>query len=345
MIEYAKFKVACAHVAPIYLDAEQTIRKTCDIIAEAAQNGADLVAFPEGFIPGFPIWTALSAPILNHEYFKRLAANSIGLYSPEMERLRAAARRHGVLVSLGFTEIADYSVGCLWNSNVLIDRDGAILNSHRKLVPTFYEKLVWAAGDAAGLRVCDTSVGRIGTLICGENTNPLARFSLMAQGEQVHISTWPPVWPTRPPGEAGYDIESAIRIRAGAHSFEAKVFNIVVSSALDQTIRDAMAPIPGALDILEKTPRAVSMVIGPTGDVISPVMQNDEGILYVDIDTAQCVEPKQFHDLVGYYNRFDIFHLEVNREALHPISFQDGRPRTAPPLPDSGGGPDGLPTL
>ena len=123
---------------------------------------------------------------------------------------------------------------------MLIGPDGKVLNHHRKLVPTFYEKLIWANGDGDGLRVCDTPVGKLGMLICGENTNLLARYALIAQGEQVHVSSYPPVWPTRPANEPGrYDLASAIKIRAGAHSFEGKVFNIVSSGFLDQrTIRE-----------------------------------------------------------------------------------------------------------
>ena len=145
----------------------------------------------------------MQAPIRNHEYFKRFAANSIEVPGPEVQQLCDAARKHGIFVSIGVSERTTASVGCLWNSNLLIGADGAILNHHRKLVPTFYEKLIWANGDGAGLQVSDTEIGRLGMLICGENTNPLARYSLIAQGEQIHVSSYPPVWPTRPPNELG----------------------------------------------------------------------------------------------------------------------------------------------
>ena len=212
------------------------------------------------------------------------------------------------------------------------------MNHHRKIVPTFYEKLVWANGDGAGLKVCDTRIGRVGMLICGENTNPLARYTLMAQGEQVHISTYPPVWPTREPKAGGnYDLASAIRIRAGAHSFEAKAFNIVSSGFMDRKMRDALVKAdPAAAAVLDNTPRAVSVVIGPTGEPVSDMLRDEEGILYHEIDINQCVEPKQFHDVVGAYNRFDIFDLRVNRTRLKPIAFQaqeSGADEAAPEQP------------
>jgi aliphatic nitrilase len=330
---YPKLKVAAAHVAPVFLDTERTVDKACSLIAEAAQAGARLIVFPEAFVPAFPIWTAIAAPILTHELFKSLASCAIEITGPEIARLKDSARRNEICVSIGFNEGTKASVGCIWNSNVLIGEDGSLLNHHRKLVPTYYEKLVWSSGDGAGLRVVETSIGRIGMLICGENTNPLARYSLMAQGEQIHISTYPPIWPTRPSREAGgYDIEQAIRIRAGAHSFEAKVFNIVASAAADDTMRAKLEAVLGAsaLELIDNTPQAISVVIGPSGLPVSPVVSGEETLLYCDIDLADCVEPKQFHDVVGYYNRFDIFKLEVNREANRPIVFRDdirGEPR------------------
>jgi nitrilase len=345
MVNYPAYRVACAHVAPVFLDTTRTVEKACDLIAEAARGGARLIAFPEGFVPGFPFWAALAPPIRNHEFFKRLAEQALAIDGSEVARLRECARRNGIFVSIGITEGTTISVGCLWNTNLLIGEDGAILNHHRKLVPTFYEKLIWAPGDGAGLRVVETPIGRIGALICGENTNPLARYSLMAQGEQVHVSSWPPIWPTRPPGEKGYDLELAIRIRAGAHAFEAKVFNLVASSFLDRAQIEAMASIPGASDIMERTPRAVSMVIGPGGDPVSETLQASEGLLYADIDLADAVETKQFHDVVGYYNRFDVFQLNVNRAATRPITFTGDEvarapapPLDSPPGAGSGGG-------
>jgi predicted amidohydrolase len=333
-------------VAPVFLDLAKTVEKATAVMEEASRHGAQLVVFPEAFIPAFPIWSALQAPIYNHEWFKRLAASSPRCPGPEIAHIAAVARRLGIFVSLGFNELSAVSVGCLWNSNVLINDEGTILNHHRKLVPTFFEKLTWANGDAAGLRVSDTRLGRIGVLICGENTNPLARYTLIAEGEHVHISTYPPVWPTRDPRRGGnYDLAAAIRIRAGAHSFEGKVFNVVASGFLDSSARETLAALSAeAGDILDATPRGISLVIGPTGDPVSEVMAGQEGILYADIDVAACVEPKQFHDVVGYYNRFDVFRLTVDRSENRPIRFADGPgegPRGGPESPAASRGARG----
>lgn len=324
MTNYPKFKVAAMHVAPVFLDTERTVDKACALIEEAARNGAKLVVFPETWIPAFPIWCALRAPLYNHELFKALAANAVKVPGPEMARLSASARKFGVMVSMGINEGTDVSVGCLWNSNVLIDQDGRIINHHRKLVPTFWEKLIWANGDGAGLRVCETILGRIGMLICGENTNPLARFTLMAQGEQVHISTFPPVWPAHDPKDSKvYNVADAIRLRVGNHAFEGKLFNIVASAYMDKSYRDGLAKGDSeAARILDNSPRGVSMIVNPMGQIIGDPMCEEEGILYADIDLADCVEPRQLQDVVGYYNRFDIFKLTVDRSANRPVTFE-----------------------
>lgn len=333
--------VAAVHAAPVWLDAEASVAKAIALIEEAAAHGAAFIVFPESYIPGFPLWTALAAPIVTHDLFKHFARAAIRIDGPEIGRLRATARRLGVHVLIGFSEGTAVSVGCLWNSTALLGPDGAILNHHRKLMPTYYEKLVWAPGDGAGLRVVETPIGRIGGLICGENSNPLARYALMAQGEQIHSACFPPIWPTRVPGDGvGYDIEDAIRIRCSAHSFEAKCFTVVASGVLDAAAIAALESLSReAALVLERAPRAVSMIIGPDSRQIGAA-QRDEGVLYATINLEECVEQKQFHDVVGYYNRFDVFRLEVDRTARRPAIFRDSA-EAAPFVTASSG--DGAP--
>lgn len=327
-----KVKVAAAHVASVFLNKAATTEKAVSVIREAARNGAQLIVFPESFLPAFPIWAALWAPIHNHDLFEALVHNSVQVPGPELAKIAGEARRNGVHVSFGLSERSSISDGCLWNSNVLIGEDGHLLNHHRKLVPTFYEKLVWANGDGAGLRVIQTPLGRIGALICGENTNPLARYSLMCQGEQIHISSWPPLWPTRPPRTGtNYDNVSANRIRAAAHSFEAKAFGIVCAGFMDKPMRDFLVDRDAAVaEIVDATPRAASLFVDPTGAKMGEILQKEEGILYADFELDRCIEPKQFHDVVGYYNRFDVFDLRITRERLKPASWIDQGEAYAP---------------
>jgi nitrilase len=341
------FKAAAVHAAPVFLDRQATTDKAIAIMREAAKAGAQLIAFPETYLPAFPVWAALWAPIDNHDLFFRMADQSVLADGPEVARICAEARALGIIVSIGISERSPVSAGGLWNSNLLIGEQGTVLVHHRKLVPTFYEKLVWASGDGAGLQVADTRIGRIGCLICGENTNPLARYALMAQGEQVHISSWPPMWPTRrPSGGGNFNNVAANRIRASAHCFEAKAFGIVTAGYMDAAMREVLiARDPTIADVIDLTPRAASFFVDPTGEVLGDVLQDDEGIAYAEIDLNRCVEPKQFHDVVGYYNRFDIFELSVNRTRLTPARFCDharaavptALTPTMPNAPDSAG--------
>lgn len=226
-------------------------------------------------------------------------------------------------------------MGAMWNTNLLFDRSGALLNRHRKIMPTWAEKLVWALGDGSQLRPARTEIGNIGTLICGENTNPLCRYALLAKGEQVHISTYPPTWPFRRGGSAqGYDVKKLNFLRAAAHSFEGKVFNLVSSGVLDQEAIDKVARgNSGIREFLEKSARPSSFITGPNGEPIAEI-SGEEGIVYADIDLSESIIPKQAQDIVGYYNRFDIFQLRMNQTPLRPITCYDSG-ASAPAAMDS----------
>jgi len=318
MRSYPKFKVAAMHVSPVFLDSEKTTDKACSLIEEAASAGASLVVFPEAFVPSFPIWGSLRAPAFNHDYFRRLAANAIHVPGPEVRRIAEVARRRNIIVSIGINEGTTASVGCLWNTNLLIGSDGRLLNHHRKIVPTYFEKLTWANGDGAGLRVVDTEIGRIGALICAENCNALARHTMLAQGEQLHIATYPAAWLSG----GGLDLAEGIRIRTEAHCTEAKVFTVASSMYLTDKVKEILADGDSRLrDLMDGAPRNPTMIMGPSGELKAPVLAAEEGIAYADIDLEDCVIPKQFHDLAGYMNRFDIFNLTVNRSTNDPVSF------------------------
>ncbi|KAL1411839.1 hypothetical protein Q8F55_002808 [Vanrija albida] len=321
-------KVAAVHAAPVFLDTAATVTKGLALLAEAAAAGAQLVVFPETWVPGFPLWSSL-APINNHDLFIRLAKEAIYVDGPEIAQFRQACARLRVFLQLGFNERSRASIGCLYNSTVLIGDDGALLNHHRKLVPTFYEKLTWAQGDGAGLRVVDTRIGRLGALICGENGNGLARYALMAQGEQLHVSHWPPIFPTRPPSEGGnFDLAAATRLRVAAHCFESKCFGIISASPIGPEARALLAARdPAFADILDNAPVAATSFLDPGGAQIGDELSGEtEGIAYATFDLNKCIEPKQFHDFVGGYQRYDVFKLTVNRTRHEPVVWEeDGR--------------------
>jgi len=323
---FKPFKAAAVQAAPHFLDAEATVKKACALAREAAAAGAELIVFPEVFVAGYPYWNWYLSPLDGSSWFARLQQSSIAVPGPEVEQLCQEAARLGVYVVIGVNESVPYSLGTVFNTNLIIGPEGLIAR-HRKLVPTFAEKLTWASGDGSSLRVHETRLGPIGVLACGENTNTLARYTLLAQGELIHIANYIAF-----PFIANYDMPEAIRIRAGAHSFEGKLFTIVACSAMSAELVATLKPNPEREKLLTGTPNAFSGIYGPDGRLVSDPLIDAEGIVYANIDLSLCIEPKQYHDILGHYNRFDIFNLEVNRTPLEPIRFHEKPARTAPQL-------------
>ena len=320
MLDLPKFKAAAVQAAPVFLDTDATVEKACSLIAEAAANGASLVAFPEVFISAYPYWNWVMNPVDASPWFERLCRSAIEIPGPEVRRLQQCARHHKVNVVIGVNERSAFGIGTLYNTLLTIGADGRLLGRHRKLVPTWAEKLTWANGDASSLRVHRTSIGPLGSLACGENTNTLARFSLLAQGELVHVASFIAL-PVTP---ADYDMAEAIRVRATAHSFEGKVFTVVSCSALSPEIVDAISEAqPSARKLFDRPSHAFSGVIGPDGRTVGEPLIDKEGIVYADVDLTRCIQPRQTHDITGHYNRFDIFDLRVNRRPQGPVRFDD----------------------
>jgi aliphatic nitrilase len=320
------FRAAAVQAAPVFLDVNATVDKACDLIGEASRNGAELVAFPEVFVCAYPYWSWIVSPIQGSEWFQHLYENSIEITGPEVQRLTAAARKYAVNIVIGINERDPLRIGTLFNTNLVISADGELLGRHRKLVPTWAEKLVWSGGDGSTIKVYDTNVGPLGTLACGENTNPLARFALLSQGELVHVANYISL----PVAPKDYNMAEAIKLRGAAHSFEGKVFTVVSCSTISEEIIEQMQTLtPDARELLSRRNSAFSGILGPDGNLVGDGLVDDEGIVYADIDLNRCIQPKQMHDILGHYNRFDVFDLKVNRTALQPTSFVVQEPDNA----------------
>lgn len=334
--DFPRFVAAAVQAAPVFLDAAATCRKAAALIAEAAGRGARLVVFPEVFVPGYPYWNWITDPVTGSAWFEKLVRASVFVPGPELELVCAAAAAHRTHVVIGVNERSPVSLGALYNTLVFIGPDGRILGRHRKLVPTWAEKLTWTGGDGASVTVYDTEIGPLGGLACGENTNTLARFALLAQGELVHAASYISL-PVAPPD---YDMAEAIRLRGQAHSFEGKVFTIIATSTISEEIIAAMEEIrPDARALLERKSSAFSGIIGPDGRVIGTGLVDEEGIVTAEIDLARCIQPKQMHDITGHYNRFDIFRLSI--DATPQAALTRRAPEEAPvlrrELPEEGG--------
>lgn len=334
MIELPRFVAAAVQAAPVFLDPQATTAEACALVQEAARNGAKLVAFPEAFIPGYPYWNWICTPIEGSPWFEKLWRSSILVPGPEIAALCAEARANRVHIVIGVNERDRSSVGTLYNTMVVIGPDGQILGRHRKLVPTWAEKLTWTGGDGSSLQVYPTELGSLGVLACGENTNTLARFALLAQGEQVHVASYISL-PVAPPD---YNMAEAIELRAAAHSFEGKVYTVVSCSTISEEIIEAMtASRADARALLSRKSSAFSGVIGPDGRVVGTPLIDEEGIVYAEIDLARCIQPRQMHNITGHYNRFDIFELRVNARPQSAMTWVDSAPGAA-------AGADSIPT-
>lgn len=319
MLDFPKFKAAAVQTSPVFLNVEKTVDKAISIIKEAASNGAQLVAFPEVFVSGYPYWNWIMTPVQGSAWYEKLYRNSVTADGVEIGRILKAAKENNIHVVIGINERGD-SYGEIYNTNLIINHHGNLIGKHRKLVPTWAEKLTWTSGDGSSLKVYKTEIGPIGTLACGENTNTLARFTLLSQGELIHIANYISL-PVAPPD---YNMAEAIKIRAAAHSFEGKLFTIVSCSTISQEIMDDLKDdVPNVEALLTRKNSAFSGIVGPNGAVVGEPLIDDEGIVYADIDLAKCIQPKQMHDILGHYNRFDIFDLRVNVAPTRKITFID----------------------
>jgi len=319
---YPKFKAAAVQASPVFLDRKATIEKACNLMMEASKNGAKLVAFPEAFIPGYPYWIWLDVPSENYHFFKKLFEEALAVPSGDAEALCRGAKEADIYVVIGINEKLPTQMGTMWNTNLVIDNTGNILGKHRKLVPTFAEKMVWSRGDGSGLRVWETELGRLGTLACGNNTHCLYKYALIAQGEQVHVANYPAF---NVPEEG--DLATWNQIRTGGHSLEGKLFNLCSSSTLNDDMVDVLCGNDERKRKWMKGCRSYSSITNPLGNTISEII-DDDGIVYAHIDISEMITAKQFHDIVGHYTRLDVVSLNLCQDEDQPVWYETKAKKT-----------------
>ncbi|HYW27202.1 MAG TPA: carbon-nitrogen hydrolase family protein [Terriglobales bacterium] len=309
----ATVRVAVVQHPPVLLDREATLARGVELLDEAARAGARLISFPETWVPGYPEWLWRLRPgqdrALTDEIHARLLRNAVDLDAGHLEPLQDAAREHGVTVLVGVHERdGRFSRGTLYNTAVLVGPDGAILNRHRKLVPTNAERMVWGQGDGSGLRVVETPAGRVGGLICWENYMPLARFALYSQGLDFYIA---PTW------DAGSGWVSTMRHIA----LEGRCW--VLGNGTAMRGRDVPADFPGRERLFPDQDDwfnpGDSVVVGPDGRVMAGPLRDEHGVLYADCDPAAAAAGRRTLDVAGHYGRPDVFRLEVRMEPRTPV--------------------------
>jgi nitrilase len=303
-------KVAAIQAAPVFLQREATTEKVLQLMREAARQGTQLCVFPETFLPGYPVWlmhlvSSLSEAQRQEAYARYLEA-AVDPNGPEMQAIQDEAKRLGLFTYLGFVERAQSS-GTVYCSLAAIHPDRGVLSIHRKLKPTYFERLIWGDGDGAGLQVHEWKGIRVGGLNCFENWMPLARHALYAQGEELHVSTWP--------GRPAHTRDLSRFIAT-----EGRVYVIAAAGVL--TTSDIPDSFPLKAQLAATTKQfwdGGTVVVGPEGDLLSGPAEKIETIVYADIDAKKVHELRMRFDAAGHYGRPDIFSFGVNRERQNHI--------------------------
>jgi aliphatic nitrilase len=310
---YPPVRVAAVQAASVFLDREGSTEKACRLIGEAGAQGARVIGFPEGFIPAHPVWFhhhAASGGIANKlsvELFK----NSVEVPGPETEALCAAARDANAYVVIGVCEKLPNTLGTLFNTQLYIGPDGSLIRKHQKIMPTVGERLVHTGGHGDTFGAFATEFGPASGLICGENSNPLAIFALIAEGTRIHVMSWPNHFPT-----SGDPLRNRVAIDTQAFAQMSKAFVISACGTVDERMIE-MLKVGAEGEQFLRNPDCCggSMIVNSMSRIIAGPMGPEEGILYADCDLELAIQMKLRHDFAGHYNRPDIFQLHVNRAA------------------------------
>jgi len=313
-------RLAAVQAAPVFLDHERGTQKACSLIREAGRNGADVVGFPEGFIPGHPGWQELipATSELALTLSRKLFKNAIEVPGPCIDALSSACRDAGVIAVVGINERRVNTTGSLFNTQLFFGRDGSFLHKHQKIVPTIGERVVHTPGTTGRKVSVMTDIGTISGLLCGENANPLFQYSLGLEYPLVHVASWPSHFG---PGLAldGLGMAEVIAVITQGLAYALKCFVINSCAAVDDSIVDAYGLDESARSFLKEVSyHGGTSIIGPGGNIIAGPLPPGEDILYADVRLDDVVIPKFIHDFAGHYNRPELFAslLTANEEAL-----------------------------
>ncbi len=311
-------KVALAQISPVWLDKKSTLKKIENSIVEAAAEGSELIVFGEALLPGYPFWISLTNGAewnssVQKEIHAHYVQNSILIEKGELNRVCLLAKNHKIAIYLGLIERAQNRGGhSIYASLVYINQYGEIKSVHRKLQPTYDERLTWAPGDGHGLQVHPLKEFTVGGLNCWENWMPLPRTALYGQGENLHVAVWP-----------GSDHNTKDITRFIAR--ESRSYVISVSSLMHKN--DIPEDTPHYQKIINESPDRLtnggSCIAGPDGEWLLEPVINKEGLFYETLDFSRVLQERQNFDVVGHYSRPDVTKLHVNRERQSTVSFEE----------------------
>jgi nitrilase len=311
-IEHPKYKVAVVQAAPAWLDLDGSIKKAVALIEEAAAKGAKLIAFPETFIPGYPwhIWLDSPAWAIGRGFVQRYFDNSLAYDSPQAEKLRAAVKKAKLTAVIGLSE---RDGGSLYIAQWLIGPDGETIAKRRKLRPTHAERTVYGEGDGSDLAVHDRpGIGRLGALCCWEHLQPLSKYAMYAQNEQVHVASWPSFSLYDPFAPAlGAEVNNAA---SRVYAVEGSCFVLAPCATVSQAMIDELCDRPDKHALLH-VGGGHAAIYGPDGSSIAEKLPQDaEGLLIAEIDLAAIGVAKNAADPAGHYSRPDVTRLLLNRK-------------------------------
>lgn len=313
-------KVCLAQISPVWLNKRATLDKVCTAIGEAAQQGGELVAFGESLTPGYPFWVDLSGGAqFNNEqqkqYFAQYQRNAVDIDAGDLDSVCVQAKAHKIAVYLGIIERPqDRTTMSLYCSIVYIDASGDIKSVHRKLMPTYEERLVWSPGDGHGLRTHGLKGFQVGGLNCWENWMPLARAALYGQAENLHVAIWP--------GSDRNTRDITPFLAKEGRSFSMAVSGLMPVDEIPETtpLYELMMENIGDQKFLAN---GGSCLCAPNGDWVIEPQINIEGVFSAEIDLERVREERQNFDPAGHYSRPDVTQLQVNRERQNTVKFID----------------------